>query len=445
MGMSTVIRSGARGASAWRRRWRAAGLAVLAAGLLVACGGGSDDDRDDEAPATPVVLEPAIEAPSGAGALVSAEPVGLITAQAFREGLASPDSKTTRAAPVYDVQAWRLRYRTLDVEGDLVEASGLLGVPVKADGAASPVLSFQHGTIFRNAEAPSQNVVATEPGLLLASLGFLTISPDYVGYGASQGRPHPYLQSAATAASVVDLITAARIWRQREGVRGNGQLFLVGYSEGGFATVAAHRAMQASQSVHLAQLVASLPGAGPYHLGETLDVLLDRVRDDNPLLGGLLSPGLLKNLGSTVRNEVRRALVRELIPDDADVRFDTRFLDQYLADDEDAIERDSNVHDWAPAAPVRLYHGRDDQTVPYQASTRTLARMRERGAADVTLTDCPVEPSGHLDCVPTYFDFVIAELGSRARDLPAPAAATAQAAVGASGRSTLGTGLGLSR
>jgi pimeloyl-ACP methyl ester carboxylesterase len=388
----------------WRR-----GAAVLAAALMLACGGGSE-------PVDSTPLEPPIAEPTGTGALVSAERLGVLTAQSFREGLSAPDSKTPRATPLYDVEAWRVLYRTIDVNGAVVEASGLLGLPIKPAGAASPVVSYQHGTTFKNAEVPSQHVEVTEPGLLLASMGYLTVSSDYVGYGATQGKPHPYLQAAPTAAAVVDLITAARVWRQRQGVRGNGQLFLLGYSEGGYATVAAHRAMQASQSVHLAQLVSVLPGAGPYHVEETLDGLLDRVRDDNPLIGGLLSPGLLKNLGSTVRNEVRRALVRALIPDDADVSFDTRFIDRYLADDSDAIERESNVHDWTPAVPVRFYHGRDDQTVPYSASTLTLATMQARGAQGVTLTDCPATPAGHLECVPTYFDFLQVQLGLLARD-----------------------------
>ncbi len=375
---------------------------------MVACGGQSDS------PALP--LEPEIAAPTGAGELVSAERVGVLTVQSFRDGLGAEESKTVRATPLYDVQAWRVVYRTIDSQGALVEASGLLGLPVKAAGAASPVVSYQHGTIFNNARAPSQNIKATEPGLLLASLGYLTVSPDYVGYGVSQGKPHPYLQAVPTAASVVDLITAARVWRQRQGVRGNGQLFLVGYSEGGYATMAAHRALQASQSVHLAQLAAVLPAAGPYHVGETLDRLLDRVRDENALVGALLSPGLLKNLGSTVRKEVRRALVRALIPDDADVSFDTRFIDRYLADDAAALERESNVHDWSPIVPVRLYHGRDDQTVPYSASTRTLSSMQSRGAQSVSLTDCTTAPSGHLECVPSYFDFLQAQLDPLARD-----------------------------
>jgi pimeloyl-ACP methyl ester carboxylesterase len=238
-----------------------------------------------------------------------------------------------------------------------------------------------------------------------------------VGYGASKGTPPPYLAAAPTAATVLDLLTAAQTWRRSAGVGDNGQLFLAGYSEGGYATMAAHRALQAGASALAAQVLGSTPGAGPYHVGVTLDALLDRVRDDNPLLGNLLSPGLLRYLGSSVRREVRKQLVDALVPDDADVEFQTDFIDYYLADDDAALERCCNVHDWNPQQPVRMYHGRDDTTVPYAASARTLQTMLLRGSSAASLTDCSALPSSHLACVPPYFAFVLGAMAGEARDL----------------------------
>ena len=97
--------------------------------------------------------------------------------------------------------------------------------------------------------------------------------------------------------------------------------------------------------------------------------------------------------------------------------FQTTFVDNFLADDTEAIERDSNVHDWKPATPVRLYHGRDDGTVPFAASTATLQAMQGRATPDVALTECSATPSSHLGCVPTFFNFVIEQLAPVIRDL----------------------------
>ncbi len=383
-------------------------VVVVLLTALTACGGSSSDDS----PAPPAVPEP-----TGLGRLEAAERLENVAVASINEALRAAAARAPPVTPLYDVANYRLSYLTLDGEGREIVASGLISVPLKMAGAKSPLLSLQHGTIYRDEEAPSNHATADEPAVILASLGFIVVAPDYVGYGASKGAPHPYLRAAPSASAVIDLLTAARTWRRREGVVGNGQLFMAGYSEGGYVTVAAHRALQASASTHLAELVAVVPGGGPYHVGVTLDELLSRLRDDNPVLGALISPGLLRRLGSAVRREVRDELLKRLLPEDSDVVFDTRVLDHYLADDEAAIERDSNVHDWAPAAPLRLFHGPDDQTVPYPAAARTLQAMRSRGAGDVSLTDCSAEPSGHRDCVPPYLAFLLGELAARTRDL----------------------------
>jgi len=357
---------------------------------------------------------------TGPGELKGATRLATVPAADVAAALKAAEGKLPASAarlPRYDVQSWRIQYLTIDGLGRPVTASGLISLPVKPAGVPSPVLSYQHGTTFKDAEVPSNNVVAAEAPVVFASMGAIVVAADYVGYGASKGVQHPYLLSAPTAAAVVDLITAAKTWRRKNAVADNGQLFLVGYSEGGYATMAAHRAMQAASSPHLAQLVGAVNGAGPYHVGVTMDALLDRVRKENRLLGALIDPGFLSHLGSTLRDEVRRNLIKAVMPDDADVSFQTTFVDNFLADDTGAIERDSNVHDWRPAAPVRLYHGRDDGTVPYAASTATLKAMQGRATPDVSLTDCSATPSSHLGCVPTFFNFVIEQLAPVIRDL----------------------------
>ena len=413
--------------------------------VLLACGGGSGSSPDPvAAPGTPAPPAPAPAPapapppappapapppaaqpePSGPGRLVGATALGRIPAADIAQAVATTTAAGERLPavnPIYDVANHRVSYLTLDGQGRTVTASGLVSVPVKAAGARSPLISYQHGTIFKDAEAPSNHAVAAEAPVIMASLGYIVVAPDYVGYGVSKGAEHPYLLSAPSAAVVLDLLTAAKSWRRGQGVADNGQLFLVGYSEGGYVTMAAHRAMQAGTNgvanPHLAGLVAAVPGAGPYHVGVTMDELLRRVKDEYPVIGALISPGLLKNLGSSVRKEVRRLLLRAIVPDDADVTLQTTFLDTYMADDDAAMERQSNVHDWRPAAPVPLFHGPGDQTVPYASATRTLQAMQARAAPLVGLTDCVAAPSDHLPCVVPYWAFMLAQLGAWARDL----------------------------
>ena len=431
---ATMIAGGARGADAQVLQAKVAVATRFTAGLIapqqIATYSGLtvnthlramlrlvDDSTDPGAAAAGMLTD--LDFPlAGAGELRAGEPLGTIAAADIALAVASSGPAIPGLDPRYAVNSYRVQYLTTDTHGNQVLASGLVSVPVKPASAASPVLAYHHGTLFRDADAPSNHAVAAELTVVLASLGFIAVAPDYVGYGVSKGSTHPYLLSTPSAAAAIDFLSAARTWRRRSSVADNGQLFITGYSEGGYVAMAAHRALQASQSAHLPQLRMAVPGAGPYDVQSTLDGLLDIVRDQYPVLGALLSPGLLRYLGSGVRNEIRKLLLKLLLPDDADVTFDTRFVDNFLADDVQAVESASNVHNWKPGVPIRMFHGRDDQTVPYASSTSTLRAMQAQGAGNLaTLTDCTAVPSSHLGCVPDFLGFLLRNLGPQAQGL----------------------------
>lgn len=378
--------------------------------LAAACGSGSPSGTG------PRVL-PGTPEPVRSGQLIGATLLNRVGIADMNKAIRDRGNRTPTVTPLYEVTNYRLSYLTTDGRGKEVVASGLVSVPAKPAGARSPLLSYQHATIYKDAQAPSNNPKAAEPPVVVASLGYIVMAADYVGYGVSKGTPHPYLLAAPSASAVLDLLTATASWRRENGIADNGQLFLTGYSQGGYVTIAAHRAMQTSGSPHLETLAAVAPGAGPYDAGVTLDELLRRVRLEYPLVGALIDPRLLRHLGSSLRRAVREALLKQLVPADADVVFDTTLIDNYLADDDAAIERHSNVHDWAPTVPARFFHGRDDRTVPYVSATRTLQTMTARGANDVSLTDCAALPSSHKGCVPQFLSFMLGEFATMARDL----------------------------
>ena len=382
---------------------------LLLAAALVACGGGDDDPATPEQP-------PENSAP---GALLSGSMVNTITPAQITQAFKDPESYIQGGiVPRYSVSSYRLNYVTTDKNGANVTASGLVSVPVKAAGARSPVLSYQHASTFRNNQAPSIKVEAVEPPLVLASLGYIVVSPDYVGFGASYGVEHPYLTSSPSSRAVIDMLSAAQTWRRQAGVADNGQLFLAGYSEGGYATMAAHRAIHQQGGELKTQLQAAVPGAGPYDVQETLDEQLDRVRKLFPPLALLIDPDHLSDASESVRNEVRRLLLRQMVPEDGDVRYQTLFMDRFLADDKAGIAAEHSVHlGWAPSVPVYLFHGRGDLTVPYSAAESARDTLRAAGAPDVTLTDCTTPKFGHLDCVPEYFRFAVDRMGRLAKDL----------------------------
>jgi pimeloyl-ACP methyl ester carboxylesterase len=385
-------------------------LAILSlAFALGACGGGGANNSSGTTVPVNAV---------GPGQFLDAALLKTISPAEVSAALALDGDAAFLATPKYAVQAYRITYRTVDGQGQQITASGLVAVPQKPANAPSPVLSYQHATIKRQADAPSALTKLGDPPVVLASLGYIVVAADYVGYGVSSQALHPYLLSAPSAASVIDFLTAAKYWRQTQGVTDNKQLFLTGYSEGGYVTMAAHRALQAGTSAHRSELVRVVAGAGPYNVGATMDQLLGIIRETYPPLGEVLNPGFLKFLSDEDRRHARELLMALSLGIDAEVTFMPTVIDNYLADNRAAIAAVSDVYDWAPQVPVSLFHGRDDVTVPYLSATSTLQAMQSRGAGDrVTLTTCVAEPAGHKECVLPYWRFVLGQFAQVARDL----------------------------
>lgn len=389
-----------------------AGLTVCL--MVAACGGGSPASS----PVTiPVVTTPDVANPPGPGHFDTATFIKTISVADVTAAL--PKEVTTVIRPLYAVDTYKITYTTTDTSGRTVVASGLAAIPRKTGSLASlasPVLSYQHATIKTNAEAPSNHATADEPAVLFASMGYLVSATDYVGYGVTRGLPHPYLLATPTALSVADFMTATARWRQTQSIADNGQVFLTGYSEGAYASMATLRYLTQNRAGALP--VNTYIGAGPYDVVLTLNAMLDAVRKENPIVGALISPGFLKKLGANDRANVRNLLLSSALGSNSDIVFDPTFLDNFLNDDDASIAAQSNVYDWTPQSSISFFHGRDDTTVPYGNTDSAFQAMTRRGAATlIDRTDCPAKPAEHIACVPAFLVNDITRLGALAKGL----------------------------
>lgn len=166
-----------------------------------------------------------------------------------------------------DVKIYRIIYKSSNA-GKEFNASGLVCVPVnKGD---YPVLSFQNGTNTLNLQAPSVNPANNNYVLveILASMGFVVVIPDYPGFGESVSIPHPYLVKEPTVNSIVDMFFATKELDATAlpDISALNEYYLVGYSQGGWATMALHKALELDFSNDF-NLEGSVCGAGPYDIG----------------------------------------------------------------------------------------------------------------------------------------------------------------------------------
>ncbi|HWI40038.1 MAG TPA: lipase family protein [Verrucomicrobiae bacterium] len=177
------------------------------------------------------------------------------------------------------VRSYRVAYR---VPGSGQNLSGLVIVPVPRSGGSAelPILSLQHPTQVLRSQSPSlvptfRDEELTVPlATLAASMGYIVLVPDYPGLGTNHDV-HPYCMKSLEE-SVTGLIEAATAGNQpwSSKARWDGRIFLMGYSEGGYASLVTARAVQEKHPAW--NLAGVAPLDGPYHLSGTMrDLLLE--------------------------------------------------------------------------------------------------------------------------------------------------------------------------
>jgi len=157
------------------------------------------------------------------------------------------------------VEARRIRYGSVDVNGDPSEVGALLAVP---DGPAPPsgwpVVAYAHPTTGgADACAPSADPALGEVGRAVTAwvgAGYVVVATDYEGIGAPGA--HPYLHGGSAVRSIVDSVRAAR-----EAVPAAGRRWAaVGWSQGGHAALfVAEQAAEQAPELELVGSVAIAP------------------------------------------------------------------------------------------------------------------------------------------------------------------------------------------
>lgn len=140
-----------------------------------------------------------------------------------------------------------------------IAASGLLAIP--DTGATSfPMLSYQHGTVYERQQVPSFPEQSPETQLALAQFGgqgYLVIGADYFGMGISS-EPEGYMVKGSHQQATYDMLMASRAVLAQMGIEAS-QLFLGGWSQGGFVTMAMLERLESAGVTVDAVATASAP------------------------------------------------------------------------------------------------------------------------------------------------------------------------------------------
>lgn len=317
------------------------------------------------------------------------------------------------------VKQYKIVYKTKNTDGTEIQASGALIVPVKTGTTAMPMVSYQHGTIFDDKQAPSYFSADGEGTIasVLATIntGYIVVAPDYIGYGASNTLPHTYEHREGLASASLDMLRAAKEVITKEKINWNNNLFIAGYSEGGFATMSLQKKIEEETGSEF-NLKASSCGAGAYNKTLSFKTLVSTPSSGNPqhnasYIWVLLTYDKIYKLNRPMTDYFTATYAAQIQKEQQNARISgsltTILSDAVKKGVTDGTDtallnavKDNDVFDWKPKTPTQLYHGTADTYVPYFNSQTAFDAMKKRGASNVELI--PVTGGDHGSSIQSY-------------------------------------------
>ena len=296
-----------------------------------------------------------------------------------------PEINNLKSYVLYDIGVYNVVYRT-SVEGENIDASGLVCVP--STPGDYPVLCFQNGTNTLNINAPSENPLNPLYQMVeaISSMGFIVVIPDYPGFGASAQISHPYLIAEPTVTSITDMLFAVKefVPGELQDISAADQFFLMGYSQGGWATLALHKAIELGYMNDFV-LKGSVCGAGPYNLTLLIQNMLGASYYDEPAYIGYIVNAYsyynqFTNPVSDILNQPYAAKLSTLYngtlsSEEINSQLTTSVTDLLTNDFLSGFESDAkfstvrealisnSVSGWKTEVPLYLLHGAEDKTV----------------------------------------------------------------------------------
>lgn len=319
---------------------------------------------------------------------------------------------------LYDVHTYRITYETVGPDKRKSIQSGLILLPYSDVSSARgplevPILAIQHGTIFSRQQSPSffdpNDIAADNPedltGILAAGLGYATFMPDYGGLGVDTSTFHPFCDEFSIAYSVLDIIRAGKAFLEQKPAyyTWNAKLFLAGYSEGGYATMAASKLIQNNSEF---TITGTVPMAGPYNMSQvmksivTSDAVYDHLEFLSYMMFGyyevyhifdspsdVLIPPYDTELVPLFDGEHTSEDVKAVLPGNGVGKPDEIFTD-YVFERLNTISSQMNYklrcndlyNTWVPEVPILMIHSAGDEAVPVENSRTAKAYYDSQGA-----------------------------------------------------------------
>jgi pimeloyl-ACP methyl ester carboxylesterase len=325
----------------------------------------------------------------------------------------------------YSITVYKITYWTV-FKGEPVLASGIISVPLGIKRPLDMVI-VGNGLIMADRDAPSSfalpdNYTGFE---FIASVGYIAIIPDMLGFGVSGDLVYPIHNYEYSATTMIDFIYACREFLECEKIETSGKNFMIGYSQGGYTAMATLKMLQ-EEHIDDINIEAAAVGAGGYNLPGILKYALDNNTYPSPahLVMLFTSYNEIYGWGRTVNYFFREPYAdkipellngqydRQQADDMLTTNFDDLFNPVFLQGLKDSTEtavysalQENSVYDWAPEIPLTIIHSINDEKLPFSDSEDTYNKMVANGSTTVHLI--ATETEGHINAAMDFMEVVL--------------------------------------
>lgn len=316
----------------------------------------------------------------------------------------------------------KITYQSVDANNNPITLSAMLYyqrrfASTSLESTIDMVVLNCHPTISHNNGCPTGSDPQLGAIKYMVSENALVVCPDYIGFGASSSKNHPYMCATLTARNVLDCYKAAinnALNVQKVNFSSQYYTINIGYSQGGATALAFQKYLEteASQADRdLVKLRGSLCGAGPYDQGLVFDIYEDKAEMSYPAYLPYALMGLKETFGETIMrgialedcftekfnntNFMQTLLAKNTTIDDLNTAMINAgfksfydILSPQFRDKTSALYRSvrkaldqSNLLDgrWKPEAPIAFYHYGNDEVVPSEETEQAYALFNGMG------------------------------------------------------------------
>lgn len=292
-------------------------------------------------------------------------------------------------------------------------ASGLLAIP-DTDATTFPIFSYQHGTVYGKHQVPSFPDQSMETQLALAQFagqGYILIGADYFGMGLSDTH-EGYMVKASHQQATYDMLVASRVALAQMKITAH-KLFIGGWSQGGFVTMAF---LEKLEQVGV-PVTATATASAPLDVFAALSGYLDFPRkNDADWLSSLFIlstfafenyygvPGLAQSVLNDAYYDVSRRAYEKQPFDVAEIPADLRkliraeyFDPQFFAASAYGrlIAQNAQAYRWVIKSRVRNYYGEKDEAITPGLGQMAMTWQRAMGSGNTQVSAISTGDTDH--------------------------------------------------